>query len=232
MSVLLLRLAGPLQAWGDHSKFNTRATAQAPTKSGVLGLVAAAQGRRRSDPIEDLTQLRFGVRVDQRGRMMRDFQSASDSNSGKTISISDRYYLGDAVFVVGLEGSDELLAGIEQALTDPKFPLYLGRRACPTIGKLVLGIVPDSLVVALREVEWQAANWYRRRQPLEVSLALMTDGGPEADGIQERTKDVPVSFNPIRRQYGWRSIVHLDPVVVSNPAGRKSHDFFGAAEGA
>ena len=59
MTVLLLRLAGPLQAWGVKSKFSIRATELAPTKSGILGMLAAAVGRRRTDPVEDLLTLRF-----------------------------------------------------------------------------------------------------------------------------------------------------------------------------
>ena len=76
MTVLLLRLAGPMQAWGDNSRFTRRDTRMIPTKSGVLGLLAAADGRRRTDPIEDLAGLRFGVRVDQPGQLQRDFQTA------------------------------------------------------------------------------------------------------------------------------------------------------------
>ena len=41
MATLLLRLAAPLQAWGADSKFETRKTAREPTKSGVIGLLAA-----------------------------------------------------------------------------------------------------------------------------------------------------------------------------------------------
>jgi len=44
MATLLLRLAAPLQAWGADSKFETRKTAREPTKSGVIGLLAAALG--------------------------------------------------------------------------------------------------------------------------------------------------------------------------------------------
>ena len=65
MTVLLLRLAGPLQAWGVKSRFTVRSTELAPTRSGIIGLVSAAVGRRRTDPIEDLLSLRFGVRKDQ-----------------------------------------------------------------------------------------------------------------------------------------------------------------------
>ena len=48
MATLLLRLAAPLQSWGADSKFETRKTNREPTKSGVIGLLAAALGLRRS----------------------------------------------------------------------------------------------------------------------------------------------------------------------------------------
>lgn len=49
MATLLLRLAAPLQSWGSDSKFETRKTDREPTKSGVVGLLAAALGLRRDD---------------------------------------------------------------------------------------------------------------------------------------------------------------------------------------
>ena len=76
MTVVAFRLAGPLQSWGSRSRFVRRETEKAPTKSGVLGLVAAAKGIRRTDPLESLLGLRFGVRVDQPGQLVRDFQTA------------------------------------------------------------------------------------------------------------------------------------------------------------
>ena len=42
MSTLLLRLAAPLQAWGTASKFERRRTQREPSKSGVIGMLAAA----------------------------------------------------------------------------------------------------------------------------------------------------------------------------------------------
>ena len=69
MATLLLRLAAPLQAWGADSKFETRKTNREPTKSGVIGLLAAALGLRRdeSEGLARLTGLRFGVRVEREG---------------------------------------------------------------------------------------------------------------------------------------------------------------------
>ena len=83
MTVLLLRLAAPLQSWGTGSRFVRRNTDRMPSRSGVIGLLAAAHGRRRTDPIEDLLDLRIGVRIEQPGRLERDFQTAR-SRDGAT----------------------------------------------------------------------------------------------------------------------------------------------------
>lgn len=46
---LVYQLYGPLAAWGDIAVGETRPSAMTPTKSAVLGLVAAALGLRRPD---------------------------------------------------------------------------------------------------------------------------------------------------------------------------------------
>ena len=61
---LLLRLSAPLQSWGSESVYDNRETDYMPTKSGVTGMLAAALGRKRGEPLDDLSRLRFGVRVD------------------------------------------------------------------------------------------------------------------------------------------------------------------------
>jgi len=52
-NTVFLRLEGPLQAWGDTSKFVIRRTMEAPTKSGVLGLICCAMGLSRGKAVED-----------------------------------------------------------------------------------------------------------------------------------------------------------------------------------
>ena len=76
MSTLLLRLAAPLQSWGIDSRFDTRRTERLPSKSGVIGLIAAALGLRRDADLSELCALRFGVRVDRDGERLRDFHTA------------------------------------------------------------------------------------------------------------------------------------------------------------
>jgi CRISPR system Cascade subunit CasD len=137
MPTLLMRLAGPMQSWGTTSRFDERDTQLEPSKSGVLGLLCAALGRDRAEPVDDLARLRMGVRVDREGVLMRDYQTATGvliaSNArpdpGRTV-VSPRFYLSDAAFLVGLEGDDEnLLRQLNAALRSPRWPLALGRKA-------------------------------------------------------------------------------------------------------
>ena len=133
MATLLLRLAAPLQAWGADSKFETRKTGREPTKSGVIGLLAAALGLRRDEreALLRLTGLRFGVRVEREGQLLVDYHTAKTQDE-KTSYVTYRHYLQDAVFLAGIESTDTaLLQQLQQALLHPAFPLYLGRRCCP-----------------------------------------------------------------------------------------------------
>lgn len=223
---LLLKLRAPMQAWGDSSRFADRHTGSVPTKSGVLGLLAAAEGRRRTDPLEDLVQLCFAVRTDQPGTLLRDYQTAQGWQTGGGTSLSTRYYLADAVFVAAVGSPDRgLLEGIASALHAPRFPLYLGRRSCPAGPDLLLGIRDLPPVDALRAEEWHASAHHRRTRPRSVELPIHRDGEPGERGEQHR--DVPVSFDQRNRQYGWRIVVReTTGAVVDNPAGVERNDPF------
>lgn len=215
-----------MQSWGDSSRFSQRQTRLEPTKSGVLGLLAAAKGIRRTDPIEDLAGLGFGVRVDQRGQIHSDFQTARSLDGRRSMPLSRRYYLADAVFVAGVTGPRGLLDGLDDALQSPVFPLYLGRRSYVPVGRLSLGVVDTDLSSALREAPWEAADWYRRQQAREVWLDLVIDRDQVSqEEPAETVRDVPLSFDPVRREYGWRDVVRPAPVPVANPEGREGPDF-------
>ena len=213
MAVLLLRLAGPLQAWGVKSRFTVRATELAPTRSGVVGMLASAVGRRRTDPIEDLLALRFGVRKDQPGSVIRDFHTARTLDGRESMPLSNRYYLADAVFLAGIEGDRALLEGIDEALRHPAFPLYLGRRSCPPTYPVSLGLREAALLDALRAEPWLASEWFRRRRRDGLNAEILID--QEAVPTEERagdargSRDVPLSFDPRRRDYGFREVERL-----------------------
>ncbi|MFX0573768.1 type I-E CRISPR-associated protein Cas5/CasD [Nocardia nepalensis] len=225
MTVVALRLAGPLQSWGASSRFVRRGTEIAPTKSGVLGLIAAAKGLRRTDPLETLLGLRFGVRIDQPGQLVRDFQTAQrpkrerdGSTTWTSLPLSYRYYISDAVYLAVLEGEHGLISAIDAAVRSPEFPLYLGRRSCPPAGPIALGVFDEDLQTALAQRPWLASTGTQRRtRDLMVRLATVRDAA-EGEDDGEMIRDTPVSFDPNHRQYEWRSVVRGN-VTVPNPHG-------------
>lgn len=203
MSTLLLRLAAPLQSWGVEGKFDRRDTQRLPTKSGVIGLLAAALGRRRTDSLEDLNALIMGVRADQEGEMLRDYHTA---RTDKTTYVTNRYYLADAIFLVGLQGEDSLLCQLAQALERPMFPLFLGRRSCPPEGRLLLGIRPGlSIEEALSREPWLARPWYQQKHRNLRRLQVLLEAQPGSPGAFFQ-RDVPLSFDQAHRQHGFRSL--------------------------
>lgn len=245
MSVLLLRLSGPLQSWGSSSRFEVRHTGTEPTKSAIIGLLASAQGRLRGDEIEDLLHLHFGVRIDQPGRLVNDMQTAEQkhqitNNHVVKIEVSEeggsfkckkktrrhksdrlvthRYYLSDAKFLVALGADSALLEGLDQALRHPRWSLYLGRRACPPDYPVSLGLVQEEHVdQALRTYPWIAADWYKKRHKGR-QLEVVCDKGCAPDvgnGLISSQTDIPVSFGSARK-YAVRTV---NRYKISNPDG-------------
>jgi CRISPR system Cascade subunit CasD len=198
MSTLLLRLSGPMQSWGVQSRFTVRDTGLEPSKSGVVGLLCAALGRPREEPVDDLAMMAMAVRVDQEGVVRRDYHTAgkgglllaSGAVDRKRMVVSSRYYLADARFLVGLAGEDDdLLAQAQAALRDPHWPLYLGRKAFPPGEPIWLddGFRPDQgLLDALTTYRWLGRD--PQRCPHRVRLVLDDAEGPEV------RPDQPLSF--------------------------------------
>ena len=134
MSVLLLRLVGSMQSWGIQSKFSHRDTQIEPTKSGIIGLICSALGRDRSETVDDIADLKMIVRVDKEGIPEKDYQTATNiyqaNGEGlKKSTTSNRYYLSDAEFIVGLSGDGELLKEIHKSLENPYWDISLGKKA-------------------------------------------------------------------------------------------------------
>jgi CRISPR system Cascade subunit CasD len=137
MPTLLIRLVGPMQSWGTTSRFDQRDTGKEPSKSGVVGLLAAALGLDRGNwtDLEPLTHLSMGTRHDRPGVPMRDYQTAqhiisADRSKIHETAVTTRDYLSDAAFLVGLEGKERSwLERIHAALRDPVWPLALGRKS-------------------------------------------------------------------------------------------------------
>jgi CRISPR system Cascade subunit CasD len=231
MSTLLLRLAAPLQSWGASSKFGRRTTESEPTKSGVIGLAAAALGRRRGEFIDDLAALRFGVRADLPGRLLRDFQTAKRRDDANPLVAGGRYYLADAIFLAGLEGDDNLLRTIDHAIRSPVFPLFLGRRACPPTLPISLGIRDLPLAESLRTEPWLASDRHKKSKDIamfKLEVAMDAGGGNATFSL----RDIPVNFDQSHRKYAYRATERTRFDVDAGFDATAEHDPFIGLEGA
>lgn len=217
MYTLLLRLAAPLQSWGSGSYYDIRETDYYPTKSGVVGLIAAALGRKRDESLDDLTALGFGVRVDHQGERITDFQV---TNMGEKLNsnLSIRRYLSDSIFLAGLESESRVkLEEIESALKNPVFTLFLGRRSCPPVFPISLGIREKGLYQALYDEEWLLPVWrwkneFRHHSEIYLRIFVEDKAGSVASAL---IKDSPKSFSPFRREYEYRQVSEKKPKVIN-----------------
>ncbi len=161
--ILLIRLEGVLQSWEDSSKLDYRNTGDFPSKSGVVGMLGCALGLERGNKAlgEMSKALNMIVRADRAGELLIDYHTVTskkmlnakgESRSVGGTIISNRSYLQDASFLVGLTGERELLHKLEEALRKPKWEMYLGRKSCvPSVP--ILGIYTEKYASLLEAME-------------------------------------------------------------------------------
>jgi CRISPR system Cascade subunit CasD len=238
MSVLLLRLVGPMQSWGTRSRFTHRDTGLEPSRSGVIGLLCAALGRPRHEPLDDFRPLVMAVRVDREGRLMRDYHTAQNvgradpTKTPQDTVLSERFYLADADFLVGLAGDRPFLDTLATALDRPVWPLCLGRKAFVPALPIGAGVHEGELGTVLREEPWRK-RFAGEKPPtgplrgiLEVSF-----------GTGEPRQDVPILFVSRDRRFRVRHVQHTtfplptilepdaeslhvpQPLIVERPVG-------------
>ena len=153
---LLLWLEAPLQSWGADSRFGRRGTLNFPTKSGVLGLLCCALGAggEQKELLLEMGSLHQTVlsyrRSKEREALLRDFQMVGsgydDKNPWETLlipkksdgkpavgggsKITYRYYLQDAAFAAIVEVPTNKSAIFAEALVNPCWDIYFGRKCC------------------------------------------------------------------------------------------------------
>lgn len=224
-----------MQSWGTRSRFTERDTELEPSKSGVAGVLCAALGRPRDEDVSDLAALRMGVRVDREGTLSRDYQTAggvdgivrASGSVAKFGVLSNRYYLADADFLVGLESADgDLLARLDEALAAPRWQLSLGRKS------FVPGVPPNLPGGGVREAGLSDAlegePWPLRpsrgrpaRPGRETELRLVIETDFSSAGAETRM-DQPLGAAFRERTFGPRAVVQRyirkEPVDVSQPS--------------
>ena len=212
MSTLLLRLAGPMQSWGTRSRFSNRDTGLEPSRSGVIGLLCAALGRPREENLDDFLPLKMGVRVDREGRLMRDYHTAQEvlRASGKSAQdtvLSERFYLADADFLVGLQENRGFLQTLADKLNQPTWPLFLGRKSFVPSLPILEGIVEQELRAALEKYPWRK-RWKNENPPTKDLRCIM-----EVEyGKGEARQDVPLSFVSRNRRFNVRHVRDDKPI--------------------
>lgn len=156
---LLFRLFGPMAAWGGVAVGEYRPSESHPSRSAIFGLVAAALGIRREDAA-DLKELQEGYRmavlVNAPGNLIRDYhttqvpseitkkrawpfatrrEEVSIRRDDLNTILSTREYFCDALYTVCIWAATETppypVSKLADALSNPAFTLYLGRRSCP-----------------------------------------------------------------------------------------------------
>ena len=213
---LILRLDGPMQAWGTHTFEDFRPSNLFPTRSGLLGLLGACLGIEREDHVglEQLaTSVEFAVRIDRAvlrldaeqpvlkaATKLQDFHTVLDARkvdgtANKNPVVSRREYLFDAAFTVAIgekQHAPVTLAAIAKALIRPCFTPVLGRRSCPITRPLL-------------EAESVEANDAKAA----LSHALPVGGLIYAEGDVVSSQPLPIRDVPMQghpRRFGTRQV--------------------------
>jgi CRISPR system Cascade subunit CasD len=162
MQFLTFQLQAPLAAWGDVAVGQYRGSREHPGASALIGLLGAALGAHREDEAAHAA-LRdgyaFAVGVVSSGQLLRDYHTAqvpgrsdmkhrphrtrrdelSLPRHDLNTILSTRDYRQDgawAIAVQALVGAPRGLTELAQALREPRFVLYLGRKCCPPAAPL------------------------------------------------------------------------------------------------
>ena len=162
MQFLVFQLQAALAAWGDVAVGEYRGSRDHPGESALIGLLGAALGVRREDEAAHAAMrdgYRFAVGVVATGQLLRDYHTAQvpgrtalkgrphhtrrdELNLPKhelNTILSTRDYRQNAacaVAVLALPDAPHPLADLVQALREPRFVLYLGRKCCPPAAPL------------------------------------------------------------------------------------------------
>jgi len=219
---LALLLDGPMQSWGHASRFERRTTTLHPTRSAIMGLIAAALGIDKYGDSEAAQLARFTdlrttvITLPRRSRRegnlllrrLEDYHTVTGIRraSGKVDHDATvqtyRHYLLDARFGVLLEGSSALLDEIAAGLRNPKWGVWLGRKCCLPASPVLVTVLPQRSQ-AWAELLRRAA--YAGTEPEEQfdRVIEVAANDPGADIIE----DTPVAFgNPIGERHAPRWI--------------------------
>lgn len=237
MKTILLKFSGPLQSWGTSSHFESRHTDFYPSKSAVIGLISACFGFRRYEDkqIRELNELDFAVRVDWQGNLMYDYHTATKNKPNGDFErnyVTKRYYLEDAVFLVAISHEDEnFIDKIFNALKNPYFQSFMGRRSLPLCFDFILGTYDRGPIELLSDFPWQASKYYqesyKKKGENKALLEIYADKNLIPDFPSNLRQDRVISFSQKHRRFGFRYEARKT-VQISISDIQTEHDVFNA----
>jgi len=156
MNYLKLTLSSVLQYFSDTDSIALRTTYNTslyPTKRAIVGMIASALGYERKDPrsAELYKKLDLKYSIVNEPVILNDFQTIkplrcqqnymnkfNKRNKFQTVDgdyqnkqlIKKIQYLQEAEYEVYVGGSDELLEEIYNAIRNPEYSLFIGKRSC------------------------------------------------------------------------------------------------------
>ena len=230
MKHLALYLRAPLQRWGASSKFGDRGTLDAPTRSGLLGLLAAACGVDKNDEVRDrewlarAAKLSVAVLAFRRGDRMPDYHTVgarydrddpwqkrmiptTPDGKPRGTDLTHRDYLADSVFGAVLSGDDALVDEMATGLADPVWGVWLGRKSCIPTEPIFAGVFEsedaarNALAGRLRGSLERGGGKVAGGDSSDVAFSVLEARAGEED---ETLLDVPVSFG--RREFHARRV--------------------------
>lgn len=238
---LLIRLAGPMQAWGTGSQLQVRRTDLYPSKSGVLGLLLCAMGVDRAKAaisVRRYLDLRMGVRIDRPGEVDWDYHTAgakigilkaeggvkkTASTGEPETSLSSRQYLLDASFLVGLEGEAEVVEEAAEALQHPVWPVFLGRKCCVPAEPVFAGVAEETdLKAALASHPVRSLSPVPQGALQKVPVVLEHLPGKHPPEGARLVYDVPLTFKNPNHGPRWVAFDDVEAPVEYLPIVTKS----------
>ena len=215
--LIILRLEGILQSWGENSKWNKRTTARFPTKSAITGMIGCAMGlpRESAELAKIAERINLGIRADRIGSVMNDYQTvqgmpdlytADGKKRNNNTLVTPREYLCDASFLVVIETEEDIANSIINAFNDPVWPIYLGRKNC----------IPSRPVLEAVKKQYTNVFYELKTYPKELRSDLNNEYEIDQKTVATESysrADLTVGFRRFRKRTIWHGLLKEVPYV-------------------
>ncbi len=253
MTGFILHLQGPMMSFADTGFGQLREQGEAPSRSAVIGVIAAAMGLERGAArlVELHDKLRVHTAAVRSGPILTDYHTiltdgyqdhdpvrlrreGADGNP----TLTWRSYHLDAHFVVFVESDDpSILDECRTALESPVFVSYLGRRCCPPamplLPKAMEAANPlDALCEAVSD-SWEERRKLRGGTVSTTNFPAWLDGTNVPESASYRVTTVARGWRrdllvAVPRYYVSRPVMHINVELPQGLPPSTNREYFDA----